>query len=109
MAGAGLPDGEYELLGFKITVRDGKATQDDGTIAGSAAVLNQCVRNLYQQVGVPLNEAVKMASLNPARVLGASNGKGRLAVGHDADLIVIDEQVNVYLAIVGGEIVYNHL
>ena len=109
MAGAGLPDGEYELLGFKITVRDGKATQDDGTIAGSAAVLNQCVRNLYQQVGVPLNEAVKMASLNPARVLGASNGKGRLAVGHDADLIVIDEQVNVYLAIVGGEIVYNQL
>jgi len=61
MTGAGLPDGDYELLGFKITVKDGKATQEDGTIAGSVTVLNRCVENVYKDVGVSLAEAVKMA------------------------------------------------
>jgi N-acetylglucosamine-6-phosphate deacetylase len=109
MAGAGLPDGDYELLGFKITVREGKATQEDGTIAGSAAVLNECVRNIHQKVEIPLEDAVKMATLNPARVLGASNRLGRLAVGQEANIVVIDEQVNVRLTIVRGEIVYHQL
>jgi N-acetylglucosamine-6-phosphate deacetylase len=109
MAGAGLPDGDYELLGFKITVRGGKATQEDGTIAGSAAVLNECVRNIHQKVEIPLEDAVKMATLNPARVLGASNRLGRLAVGQEANIVVIDEQVNVRLTIVRGEIVYHQL
>jgi N-acetylglucosamine-6-phosphate deacetylase len=109
MAGAGLPDGDYELLGFQITVRGGKATQEDGTIAGSAAVLNECVRNIHQKVEIPLEDAVKMATLNPARVLGASNRLGRLAVGQEANIVVIDEQVNVRLTIVRGEIVYHNL
>jgi N-acetylglucosamine-6-phosphate deacetylase len=106
MTGAGLPDGDYELLGFKITVEDGKATQEDGTIAGSVTVLNRCVENVYKDVGVSLAEAVKMASLNPARVLGLSNLLGSIGVGKDASLTVIDEDVNVYLTMVKGDIVY---
>jgi N-acetylglucosamine-6-phosphate deacetylase len=109
MAGAGLPDGEYELLGFKITVRKGKATQEDGTIAGSAAVMRECVANLHAETGVPLEQAVRMATLNPARVLGVSNRLGNLEVGKAASLTVIDEQVNIYLTIVNGEIKYNAL
>ncbi|MBS3753469.1 MAG: N-acetylglucosamine-6-phosphate deacetylase [Anaerolineales bacterium] len=106
MTGAGLPDGDYELLGFKITVEDGKATQEDGTIAGSVTVLNRCVENVSKDVGVSLAEAVKMASLNPARVLGLSNILGSIGVGKDASLTVIDEDVNVYLTMVKGDIVY---
>lgn len=109
MAGAGLSDGEYELLGIKVTVRDGKATQEDGTIAGSAAVMNACVRNLHREAGVPLAQAVKMATLNPARAIGLSNRLGSLAQGKDASLAVIDEDVNIYLTLVRGEIVYNRL
>jgi N-acetylglucosamine-6-phosphate deacetylase len=109
MAGAGLSDGQYELLGFKITVREGKATQDDGTIAGSTALLNECVKNIHEKVGIPLADAVKMATLNPARVVGVTNRLGSLHAGMDASLAVIDEKLNVYLTIVNGEIVLNRL
>jgi N-acetylglucosamine-6-phosphate deacetylase len=109
MAGAGLADGTYELLGFEITVKDGHALQADGTIAGSTALLNQCVRNMNKEVGVPLNEAVKMATLNPARAMGFANRLGCLTVGKDASLTVIDADVNVYLTMVKGKVVYNNL
>jgi len=106
MAGAGLADGTYELVGHTVTVKDGRATLADGTIAGSTATLNQCVRNVNREIGVPLSEAIKMASLNPARAMGFANRLGSIAVGKDASLTVIDEQVNVYMTLVKGQIVY---
>ena len=106
MEAAGLPDGEYHLLGAKVTVSGGKATQEDGTIAGSSAVLNQCVRNMNKEVGVPLQDAIKMATLNPARVIGEVSKRGSLTAGKQADLIVIDEELNVYMTIVNGRVVY---
>jgi N-acetylglucosamine-6-phosphate deacetylase len=109
MAGAGLADGVYDLVGHTVTVKDGKATLANGTLAGSTATMNECVRNVNQQVGVPLPEAVKMASLNPARAMGFADRLGSLAVGKDASLTVIDEQVNVYLTMVKGHVVYSHL
>ncbi len=109
MAAAGLSDGEYGVVGQEVTVKDGQARLADGTLAGSTSTLNRCVRNVHQQVGVPLLEAVKMASLNPARAMGFADRLGSLAVGKDASLTVIDEQVNVYLTMVGGRIVYQDL
>ena len=109
MAGAGLPDGSYNLVGHEVTVKDGRATLADGTISGSTATMNQCVRNINQKVGVPLPEAVAMASLNPARAMGFAHRLGTIAVGKDASLTVIDEDVNVYLTVVRGEIVYSNL
>jgi N-acetylglucosamine-6-phosphate deacetylase len=109
MAGAGLAYGEYELLVFTFFVREGKATQEDGTIAGSAAVMNDCVRNIHERVDIPLSDAIMMATTNPARVIGLSNRLGSLAVGKDASLTVIDEQVGVHLTMVKGRIVYNAL
>ncbi len=109
MEAAGLPDGDYHLLGHEISVREGAARMADGTLAGSAAVLNQCVRNVHKDVDVPLIDAVKMATLNPARAMGFSNRLGSIAIGKDASLTVIDEDVNVYLTMVQGRIVYNHL
>ena len=107
MEAAGLPDGVYHLLGVKVYVSDGKATQEDGTIAGSTVLLNQCVRNMNQTVDVPLLDAVKMATINPARVIGEGDQRGSIEVGKVADLIVVDEDLNVHLTMVNGKIVYS--
>jgi N-acetylglucosamine-6-phosphate deacetylase len=109
MAGTGLPDGTYELVGHTVTVKEGRATLSDGTLAGSTATLNRCVRNVNQRVGVPLPEAVKMASLNPARAMGLADRLGSIAVGKDASLVVMDEEVNVYLTMVKGKVVYRKM
>lgn len=109
MEAAGLKEGTYHLLGHEITVKDGAARLSDGTLAGSAAKLNECVRNVHKDVDVPLLDAVKMATLNPARTIGLSNRLGSVAIGKDASLIVIDADVNVYMTIVQGRIVYNAL
>ncbi len=109
MAGAGLEDGEYNLVGQAVTVKDGKATLADGTIAGSTATLNQCVRNVHRLLGLPLAEAVKMASLVPARAMGFADRLGSLQVGRDANLTVLDDEVNVRLTLVQGKVVYSNL
>lgn len=107
MEAAGFPDGEYLLLGAKVYVVNGKATQADGTIASSSAVLSQCVKNMHIEVGISLTDAINMASLNPARVIGMSNQQGSLQVGKSANLIITDRDLNIYMTIVDGEVVYN--
>lgn len=109
MPGAGLPDGTYDLAGNRVTLRDGKATLADGTLAGSAALLSQCVRFVSREVGLPLNQAVQMASLNAARAIGLDGRLGSLEVGKDASLAVIDEEVRVHLTMVKGRIVYSRM
>ncbi len=109
MSGAGLEDGEYNLVGQAVTVKDGKATLADGTIAGSTATMNQCVRNAYRLLGVSLAEAVKMASLVPARAMGFASRMGSLEVGKDANLTVLDKDGEVRLTIVKGRLVYSNL
>ncbi len=106
---AGLKDGQYELVGNDIFVKEGVALQADGTLSGSTATLNQCVRNVHQLVGYPLLEAVKMASLNPCRAMGFADRLGSIYPGKNASLVVIDEDVTVYLTMVKGKIVYNNL
>jgi N-acetylglucosamine-6-phosphate deacetylase len=109
MPGAGLPDGDYHLIGQHVTVRDGKAILDDGTIAGSTVQMNQCVRNLNQMVGATLQDAAQMASINPADVIGESKTIGSLEPGKWANLVVMDEKVNIHLTMVKGRVVYNKL
>ncbi len=109
MPGAGLPDGIYDLVGLKVTVKDGHANLPDGTIAGSTVLLNQCVRNVNQLVGVSFPDAVKMASLNPARTMGLADRLGSIAVGKEANLVVLDQDANVFMTMVKGQIVYNQL
>jgi N-acetylglucosamine-6-phosphate deacetylase len=107
--GAGLPDGEYNLIGQHVTVKKGKATLDDGTIAGSTVQMNQCVRNMHQLVGASLADAVRMASLNPARIIKEERNIGSLEVGKWANLVVIDEDVNIQLCLVKGSVVFGNL
>lgn len=109
MAGAGLPDGTYNLVGQNVTVKEGRATLANGTIAGSTILLNQCVHIMNRLVGVPLPEAVKMASLIPARAMGLADRLGSIATGKQANLTAIDQDANVRLTIVRGKVVYSNL
>ena len=109
MAGAGLDDGEYDLLGQTVIVKNGHATLTDGTIAGSTVKLNQCVRNLHRYVGVSKQDAIKMASMNPAQAMGFSGRLGSLVEGKDANLIAIDDEINIHMTIVRGKLVYSNI
>jgi len=109
IAGTGLPDGEYNLMTYSVKVVNGKVTLPDGTLAGSTAKMNQCIYNAAEAMQVPFHQAVKMASLNPARMMGIANERGSLTAGKCADITVMDESGQVCLTIVAGEIVYNNL
>jgi len=109
MPAAGLHDGEYSLVGQQVTVRDGTARLADGTLAGSTATMPRCVCTMHRDAGIPLHQALQMASLNPARVIGMAEQFGSLQPGRKADLVVMDENLEVYLTMVNGEIVFNRL
>jgi len=94
MMATGLSDGEYTLSGQKVKVENGIATLLNGTLAGSTLTLNKAIYNMVYKVGVSLQDAVRMATLNPAKVLGLS-GKGSIEIGNDADLIIFDEKINI--------------
>jgi N-acetylglucosamine-6-phosphate deacetylase len=106
MSGAGLPDGVYELLNQTVTVINGKATLPDGTIGGSTGTLDGCLRNLVNLVGVSLPDAVRMASFNPAKVIGEDERMGSIAVGKEANLVLLDEALIVKQTIVKGKTVF---
>ena len=98
---AGLPDGEYESGGLKVSLKGGAARLADGTIAGSSATLLDCVKNAVK-FGIPFDDAVKMASETPANMLGIK--KGRIEKGYDADLLIVDNEINIKTVIIGGKV-----
>jgi len=106
MAAAGLADGDYGLVGEEVFVRNGRATLRDGTIAGSTATLNECVHHMQRDVGIALADAVRMATLNPAQTIGVAGRLGTITVGKDASLAVVDDEMNVELALVKGRVVF---
>ena len=96
----GMPDGEYELGGQAVFLKDGLARLSDGTIAGSATNLYDCMR-LAVSFGIPKEDAIRAASYNPARQIGALNEVGSIAEGKIADFVICDAELNrkeVYLA-----------
>ncbi len=106
VAPAGLGDGDFQFDGRPITVRDGKATLADGTIAGSISVLDDNVRRLIADCGVPFSEAITMATAVPARSVGLGARKGYLAGGRDADLVALDSTHRVCFTMARGRIAY---
>lgn len=102
----GLPEGEYTLGGQKIIYKGIVCRLEDGTVAGSVLHLNKGVWNVYTNSSIPLYECVNCASLNPATALGIQNKKGSLEIGKDADIIITDNEFNVFKTIIGGEIKY---
>lgn len=95
MMAAGLFDGEYTLGGQKVIVKGKEARLLDGTLAGSTLTLNRAIYNMVHMVGVSLADAVRMATLNPARAIGIDKQKGSIEIGKDADLVIFDEDLNI--------------
>ena len=106
MRAKGLPDGESELGGQKVFVKNGEARLVDGTLAGSVLKMNIAVKNMVEKVGVPLLKAVDFATANPAKSLGIFDKKGSIKKGKDADFAVLDEEFNVIMTIRAGKIIY---
>lgn len=103
-----LPDGESELGGQKVYVKNGEARLADGTLAGSIAAMNQVVLNFMINSGAALPEAVAMATVNPAKDLGVYDRIGSLEKGKLADIAILDSNdFHVKQTLVGGNIVYN--
>jgi len=114
MRAAGMLDGEYILGslkdGQKVVVEDGVAKLiDRSAFAGSVATTNLLVRTMKNLAEIPIHEAVKMVTLTPARVMGIDNKKGSLAIYKDADIVVFDENINLLMVIVGGNIRINNI
>lgn len=106
MPGAGLPDGSYTLLGQQAVVKDGSAQLPNGTLAGSTATMDACVRNMVEKAGIPFADAVRMASYNPAKVIGADDIIGSLTSGKKANIAVFDKNLNVKMTFVNGNLAY---
>ena len=102
MMATGLTDGEYSLGGQAVTVRGNLATLKDGTIAGSATNLLDCLRSAVK-MGIPLGEAVRSASLNPARAIGVAHDFGSLEPGKLANVVLLDENLSVHSIILRGQ------
>jgi N-acetylglucosamine-6-phosphate deacetylase len=105
IAGAGLPErSQFALFGKDCIVENGVCLlADHSALAGSAARMIDLVRMMVREVNVPLNEAIAMATENPARAIGL-NTKGRLSVGADADLVVLSPQLDVVRTFCSGEV-----
>ncbi|MDR1402094.1 MAG: N-acetylglucosamine-6-phosphate deacetylase [Tannerellaceae bacterium] len=111
MRAAGMPDGEYLLgslsKGQPVVVEDGVAKLPDrSAFAGSIATADRLVKTMME-AGVSLPDAVRMITLNPARILGIEDKKGALAPGMDADLVVFDKQITIQHTLVKGRIIYS--
>ena len=100
IAGAGVGDGRYRLGGTTVEVRDGIARREDGVLAGSTLTMIEAVRNLVA-LGAPLAGALSAASEVPARIAGRDE-LGRLEPGAAADVVVLDDRLEVERVMVGG-------
>ena len=108
-AGAGLPEGsQFALFGKDCIVENGVSLlADRSALAGSAARMIDLVRMMVREVNVPLNEAIAMATENPARAIGLET-KGRFIVGADADLVVLSPEIEVVRTFRCGEQIWSH-
>jgi N-acetylglucosamine-6-phosphate deacetylase len=90
----GMPDGKYQLGRLEVKVSGGVCRNAEGKLAGSTLTLDRALQNIVT-LGVPLASAVRMVTANPARQIGLGSRKGILAVGADADLVFLDDKLEV--------------
>lgn len=102
----GLGDGDFELWGETVSVKNKKTKNERGSIAGSVITVHDAVKNMLN-LGFPPSQVSKMASLNPATLLGIESEYGSIKVGKRADLVVLDENGNVLLSYVNGNIAFS--
>ena len=104
ISAAGMADGDYELGGLPVVVEQGVARlQRDGSLAGSTLTMIEGFRFLIEQAGLTLSEASRVASLNPAGVLGIAEQYGSIEIGKRADLLLMDERFELQQVFIAGE------
>jgi N-acetylglucosamine-6-phosphate deacetylase len=103
ISATGMPDGRYQLGPMLVDVKDGKCTMD-GKLAGSVLTMDRAVRNITEFAGWSLRDAVRTATLNPARVVGLGQQCGLLVAGAEANFAVLSAEGEVKATIVGGQV-----
>lgn len=106
MRATGLQDGIYDLGGQSVTVQDGVARIASGSLAGSTLTLDAALRHVLRYTGLSLAEALPMVTTTPAEALGLAGRKGVLAPGADADVVVLNADLEVVMTLVAGQVVY---
>ena len=103
ISATGMPDGTYRLGSFEVQVRDHRC-ESHGKLAGSVLTLDRAVRNMMRFARLSFQDSIRMATLNPARVMGIEHRKGVLQPGADADVVVFSPGGEVLHTVGGGTI-----
>ncbi len=104
-----MPDGEYDLGGQTVYVKNNSARIENGSLAGSVLTLNKAVHNFKESTNLNIYEAINLASLNPAKSIKVDDKKGSLEIGKDADIAIFNENMDCLATIVEGNIIYNKI
>lgn len=104
MMAGGLADGAYNLGELPVRVENSIARTEQGSLAGSTLSIIQGVKNMYQVVGIPLTDILKMATINPAKALGLDQEIGSIALHKRADLTAVDDNWKIRFVMVDGKV-----
>ena len=102
MRAKGMSDGEYDLGGQNVIVKGSEARLASGSLAGSILKMNDGLKNVMTFTGQGLDQVWRVASLNQAIALKIDDQKGSIAVGKDADLVIVDDDIQVLTTIKAG-------
>ena len=108
ISACGQPDGEYQVGPLRVMVTEGVCRNAEGRLAGSTLTQDRALQNMMRWTKVSLAEAAFMTSRNPAESLGISRQKGAIEPGLDADLVLLDNDLNVQMTFCEGRLVYRH-
>ena len=106
MRAKNLPDGESELGGQKVIVKNGEARLENGALAGSVLNINKAIENLVKLCDVKFTDAVDFATINPAKNLGVADKYGSIEIGKVADFAVMDKNYSIILTVRDGKVIY---
>ncbi|MCT1579237.1 N-acetylglucosamine-6-phosphate deacetylase [Oceanobacillus kimchii] len=106
MRAKGLEDGDYELGGQPVTVKEGRATLANGSLAGSVLRMIDGVKNMLGLEGVSIEDVIQMASVNPAKQVGIFDQKGSIEVGKHADILLVNNELDIQYTICRGKTAY---
>ncbi|MRH41272.1 N-acetylglucosamine-6-phosphate deacetylase [Aquibacillus halophilus] len=101
-----LKNGTYDLGGQEVTVTGNKAFLADGTLAGSVLKMGQAFKNIMEYTNCSVAEAITMSSTNAAKELGLFDRKGSIAIGKDADIVILDDHNDVYMTFCKGQLAF---
>ncbi len=106
IAATSMGPGEYSIATRQVYLEEGVPKLEDGTLAGSVLTMDEALRNVLACTGCTLPEAVRMAAITPARLVGEGGRKGRLASGYEADVVILSPELSVEAVYRGGSRVY---